>query len=483
MSTHSKVLLGRLKSPAGQKSCSMPKVMAAQMASPLPDGAPSGPGSERGGSRVGRTPRSAERRPRQSNGSKPSIRSACNFLLAFALLPPLTAFAQQNQLITTSFVVLGEGLGAGMADFALRDIYQTNTFGALIAQQLGTGFAQPLMELPGIGSAPGFPALAVNLPSLGQQTVRETFPPDLFVFNLSVPGLKVADALTKLPVRPLIQKNDGAQTMLNMILGYPALTFTNVPLWTQVQYAQALNPTLAVVELGYYDVLDAAVNGDPTRLPTVSTFQTNYAAIVSALRSLYANVVAMTIPSPFDTAYFTSLPSATQLVGASPANLQALYGFQSTDLLTVPGLMAVGSQLYGDTPGVLPAHSTIGAATAAQIISAVSSMNSAINTVAQQQGAIVYDLNALFASVKASGVTVGATTLTGNYLGGFYSLDGYYPGTTAHVLIANGVISLLNKTFGTSYATLNPSALLANDPAYRLTQSAKRNGPGLARTR
>jgi hypothetical protein len=405
---------------------------------------------------------------------------SCAVLLA---LLPLPACAQQNQLITTSFVVLGEGLGAGMGDFALRDIYQTNTFGALIAQQLSSGFPQPLMELPGIGSAPGFPALAVSLPSLGQQTVRETFPPDLFVYNLSVPGMTVANAISKLPVRPLIQKNDPAQTLLNMILGYPALTLTNVPLWTQVQYAQALNPSLAVVELGYYDVLDAAVNGDPTLLPSVSTFQSNYSTIVSALRGLYANVVAMTIPSPFDTAYFTSLPSAAQLVGASPADLQALYGFQSTDLLTVPGLMAVGSQLYGNSPGALPAHSTISAATAAQIISAVSSMNSAINTVAQQQGAMVYDLNALFASVKANGVTVGTTTLTSNYLGGFYTLDGYYPGITGHVLIANGVISLLNKTFGTSYATVNPSTLLASDPAYRLTQSARRKGPGLARTR
>ena len=45
---------------------------------------------------------------------------------------------------------------------------------------------------------------------------------------------------------------------------------------------------------------------------------------------------------------------------------------------------------------------------------------------AQQKGAILYDLNALFARAKIQGVTVGSRTLTADFQGGLYSLDGYY---------------------------------------------------------
>ena len=63
------------------------------------------------------------------------------------------ALAQQTpKLATTSFVVVGEGLAAGFADFALRDVYQKNSFPAIMAQKMGTAFPQPLIQPPGIGS-------------------------------------------------------------------------------------------------------------------------------------------------------------------------------------------------------------------------------------------------------------------------------------------------------------------------------------------
>src|SRR5438105_4033198 len=95
-----------------------------------------------------------------------------SFALVLALLP-CGAFAQKYQLDTTTFVVLGEGLGAGMADFALRDVYQAQSFPAQVAKQLKTAFPQPMIQPPGIGSAPGFTQLEVTIPALGQTTVRD----------------------------------------------------------------------------------------------------------------------------------------------------------------------------------------------------------------------------------------------------------------------------------------------------------------------
>src|SRR6266516_4090545 len=150
------------------------------------------------------------------------IKTGLPVLLALAAVVSGPARAQ-TKLDTTQFVVVGEGLAAGMADFALRDVYQDKSFGAQMARQMKTAFPQPLIEAPGIGNAPGYTALPVHLPGTLQGSVRKPFPPYLFVFNLSIPGYRLADSLTRRPSAPLLQQRDMLQTSTNMILGYPAL--------------------------------------------------------------------------------------------------------------------------------------------------------------------------------------------------------------------------------------------------------------------
>src|SRR5215510_8544032 len=126
-------------------------------------------------------------------------------LLALAALVIGPASAQ-NKLDTTQFVVVGEGLAAGMADFKLRDVYQDKSFGAQMARQMKTAFPQPLIEGPGIGNAPGFTDLPVHLPATLQGSARTPFPPYLFVMNLSIPGQRLADSLNRAPSPPLVQQ-------------------------------------------------------------------------------------------------------------------------------------------------------------------------------------------------------------------------------------------------------------------------------------
>jgi len=398
------------------------------------------------------------------------------FLLSLVLLLLLVEAPAQQRLDVTTFVVLGEGLAAGMADFALRDVYQQYSFPVQISRQINTAFPQPLIESPGIGSAPGFPAVDVTIPAKGQTTVRTGFPPGLFIFNLSVPGLKLADSISRRPVAPLVQKNDPQQTMVNMTLGYPALILgKDVAVWTQLEYAQQMQPTLVLIELGYFDVLDAAVKGDPSLLPDVTAFQTNYSQVLSAMTATFANVIVTTIPNPLDTAYFTSLPAATRLVGAPASVLAQLYRLQPNDLLTVPGLTAVGGQIFSRSIRPLPPGSVLSSSVASQIGGRVAALNTAITSLAQQKGAIVYDLNAFFARLKNQGLTLGTRTLTADFLGGIYSLDGYYPGRTVHALIANDILTLLNRTFGTSFQPVDAAALLPGDPAVRYVPN-RRNG-------
>src|SRR5947209_2495929 len=95
-----------------------------------------------------------------------------------------------------NFIVLGDGLSAGAGDFGLSEELQPYSFVAQAATQMGTRFSQPIMEPPGIGPVIGFPDLPVRLPQPMQTTVLKEFPPSGPFSNLSIPGLKLIDALT-----------------------------------------------------------------------------------------------------------------------------------------------------------------------------------------------------------------------------------------------------------------------------------------------
>jgi hypothetical protein len=388
----------------------------------------------------------------------------------FLFLAGVMAFqldAQQRRLDPTNFVVVGEGLAAGFADYSLKDVYQLKSFPAQMASQMNTSFPQALFQGSGIGNAPGFPELPVRVPGPGQNTVRTDFPPQLFVFNVSVPGFRVEDSLNRRPAAPIVRPDDMTQTVTNLILGYPALILKNKPLWTQYEYALQMNPTFAIVELGYFDILQGAVTGDVARLPDPTAFANNYSRIVTGLAGTGATVLVMTVPDPTTTAYFTTVAGSTRLTGALPSVVTGVYRVGANDLITATGMTALAARIEGNDTSALPPGSVVPAAAVAQIQQRVRDINTQINSVAQRTGAIVYDLAGLFARIRANGFFAGSQFLTADYLGGFYSLNGYYPGNTGSALIANEILSLLNTTFRTDFLPVNIAAIAAEDPAVK----------------
>ena len=111
---------------------------------------------------------------------------------------------------------------------------------------------------------------------------------------------------------------------------------------------------------------------------------------------------------------------------------------------------------------------------AAAIKARVDALNVQIVSAARANGAVVYDLNALFSRVRTSGVTVGTRTVNADYLGGFYSLDAIYPGATGHALIANDILAFLNTTYKMSVPLVNITTVAASDP----TMSYQKPGGG-----
>ena len=413
-------------------------------------------------------------------------RYTCALAIALAFAPAASA---QNRLDTTQFIVVGEGLAAGMADFGLRDVYQSKSFPALMAKQMNTAFPMPLFEAPGMaGEIPGFATLPARLPGTLQGSVRKEFPPDLFVFNLAVPGMRLADSLSRRPTPPIIQSSNPQQTLLNMILGYPALIAgRNLPLWTQAEYAVNMNPTLVVVELGYFEVLEAAAKNNPSLLPDATTFRNNYNTLLSRLKTTFPEIVVMTIPDPFDTAFFTTVQSATKLVGTPPQELIKIFKLKEDDLITPDGMVLVGGLILTDgvDPLLNPLFPGLGeffpgtvvsGATRTAVRSRVAALNTQIQEAARAANVAVYDLGALFTRVRNQGLTVGTKTLTADFLGGFYSLNGYYPGLVGHAVIANEMLQLLNTRYGRSFATVDVSAIAEEDPVFRFTPARRPGG-------
>jgi hypothetical protein len=94
----------------------------------------------------------------------------------------------------------------------------------------------------------------------------------------------------------------------------------------------------------------------------------------------------------------------------------------------------------------------------------VESLNLEISDIAERYGAAVCDLHDLFRRVKKNGVMVGTRQLSGNFLGGFFLLNGLYPGRTGHAIIANEVLGSIKEKWGVSYSMIDVEKILVDDP-------------------
>jgi hypothetical protein len=374
-----------------------------------------------------------------------------------------------GNLNTSRMVVLGEGLAAGVGDFSLSAETQSWSFPAQMAQQMSVEFPQRLIQAPGIGDFVGFNSLPVRVPSPLQTTVLDQLPPGR-VANLSVPEFRLDDALEFRPRQPLVQRNNAKQTSVNLVWGVLPIAQGRSSFPTQIEYALEQSPTLVIVELGYYEAVQAAVTANLNLLPEPEFFLAQYLELLGQLEKSNAEVVVLNIPDPLDTAHFASLEAAARLLKVEPAFLTNSYSIQANDLVTVMGFNEIGYQIFAKSiQSPLPEGSTLSSTLAQTIGNRVSTINSELASLAAEYGATLYDLASLFHRIARKGYPVGTRVLTGEYLGGFYSLNGYYPGQTGQAIIANEILNLLNQTYNAGFPSIDLNAVMSSDPvaAYR----------------
>lgn len=374
-------------------------------------------------------------------------------------------------------VALGGVLSSGAGSTALHFDHQVWSFPAQVARCLGLPFRQPLLQPPGLGNLPGFQELPVIVPDALQTTFLAELPPRGPFHDLCLPGLTLERALEARPRPPAVHRDDAFGTLLSLAVAMPALQNDGSgPAPTPLEAALALAPALVLVELGYQEVVEAAVDpGAP--LPEAAAFGERYRRLVSTLTAAGCRVVALTVPDPVHTACLSGLEEASRVLKVPADWLAATYDLADGAHLTPWGLMEIGCQLFGEGVAPLAANHALRGERVADLGACVEAMNREIRAATDARSdALHFDLHALAQRLQAEGAAVGERRLGAGYLGGLYTLNGYTAGATAHALVACEILACVESAWGARAPRPDVEAVLAADPvaAYRAAE-----GPGL----
>ena len=253
------------------------------------------------------------------------------------------------------------------------------------------------------------------------------------------------------------------------MLGFPGLGYGQA--YSQATFAVKAQPTTIFLWIGNNDALIADLTGSPASMTSVADFTSQYQALIQQLTTqTTAHLVIANIPDVTAVPYLQ--PAALILAKYSAAThvpvpvLSALLGITAGDFVTPAGLSQIPLILGGSQPGPLTDAGVLTAAEAATVQTQVTAFNQVIAQQAKAANATLVDINALFAKITASGLTINGYTGTSSFLGGFFSLDGIHPSNTGYAVVANTVIDTMNASFKTTIPDVDLSAVAAADPLW-----------------
>ncbi|MFL6234253.1 MAG: SGNH/GDSL hydrolase family protein [Thermoanaerobaculia bacterium] len=384
--------------------------------------------------------------------------------LALALLVAGAAFGQTVNTGTANFatyVAMGDSLTAGFSSGALLQRYQVNSYPALIYRQATgktTGFEQPLVSNPGLGSGGhGVLVLQGLLPTVIAPTPSQGQPINLTLprpyNNLAVPGATLHDLLTK---TQSTSSGDPTDLVLRHLGGGT----------TQLQQALLLKPTFVTLWIGNNDALAAATSGiaiEGVTLTPTDQFNTDYNTVITAITATNAKMAVANIPDVTSIPFVTTIPrflvnprtNQLVLINGNPVPLIGPNGpLQAGDfvLLTASAELAQGRGIpvaAGGTGQPLSDNAVLSAAEVATIKAHVDAYNNTIRTAANAKGLAFVDANALLRDLATNGIAVGGIDFSSAFLtGGVFGYDGVHPTAFGYAYIANQFIDAINTTYG-----------------------------------
>jgi GDSL-like Lipase/Acylhydrolase len=391
--------------------------------------------------------------------------------------------AQNRKTVDFSkLVVVGDSLAAGVENGSLEDVQQVHGFANVISQQIGPPFlVLPLVPPPGAPNtleliSGGFPPVIAPdpAPPLTLFDVREN--PGDQATDLAVPLQTVADALSRLP--SAVPTTDETQLATDIVLGFPCplLGISCQPL-SQVQQAVALKPTTIIIDIGNNDILGAVTSGQVSTmisspLAFFASFNKSYGSMMNTLAATKATLVVANIPDVMEAPYFVPVWKLAQDANFPLVQVTRALGLGAFDYVTLDALPSIEAILSG-APGPLPLFCsasspstpcfiTLAQATAVRL--ATIALDAIILVQAAVHGAVVVDLFSLIDNLHAHGYKLGDVTLTTDFLGGLFSLDGLHPTNTGYAIMANQFIQTMNTVLKTKIPLANVPQVAATDP-------------------
>ena len=360
------------------------------------------------------------------------------FTVLFLILSAGSAFAMGNQPppIFDRYVAIGDSLSHGFQSGAVDETRQPDAFPALIANQMGTEFDQPLLKFPGY---------LVNIEDVlkGNIAWYEYYYP--LAGGERVDGYDKQGDLNNYGITGAAA-NDGLNTtgsaggFYKLVLGpdgAPAME-------------QALNqdPTFVTFWLANNDVLGAALHCDTGALTPLAEFEADFTACVEALaaKDTIEGVVLLNVPDVTSIAYLQDVDDPDFPAGSmNPFWMQR----PSDGMVLTPEDIA-------------------------SIQDRTDAVNEKIENVAMANGWGCVDANSLFTNIAnyghglkdETGVPTGEI-ITADYLGGLFSLDGVHPSVTGHAVAANFIIETINNDYGQSLPTVDEVAVSEGDSLYQ----------------
>lgn len=353
-------------------------------------------------------------------------------------------------------VIVGDSLLAGYQNGSLMASQQTNGIAALIARQAKIDLALPTI------AEPGFPSVLTLVdagppPVIQPATGTSTGRVDMLAQtrNLAVPGHRVIDALEKRPDFPI-------DSMTDLVIGLPGL-LSGVSR-SQVEWAEALQPTTVLVWIGNNDALNAAIGGNAAALTPIPEFEAAYSNLVKRLAATGATVVVANIPDIAVIPYVVPVPTVAALLDVPLPLFTAALGVSASDYITLDNVPVAVSILQGTSAGPLLADEILDATEIQQIRAATRAYNQIIAAQAAANNAVLVDVNAFLNRLDRHGVMVGGNRLSTDFLGGIFSLDGIHPSNTGAALTANYFIMTLNRRASAHIPPVNVRNIERHDP-------------------
>lgn len=394
-----------------------------------------------------------------------------------------------NGGLLTRYVAMGNSITAGFQSAGINDSTQRRSYAAIFARQARAPYFYAALNMPGC------PAPFVN--NVTQARVDNqppTSPCALrrqdqvpFLSNVAVPGAHVIDAFTN------TDPTSGPNALTSVILGGRS----------QVEAMAEARPTFVSVWLGNNDVLGALTSsanpGNPALVTSEAAFESAYTRVLDSIATTSASAALFAVADVTVIPYSSSgstywclkngvcpgVPSggfpAVFTVSNNCAPGAAVPGAKGDSIL-VPWTVGVPklSAAQAGVPQVLDCSVDAQVVTPFEyktMRDAVAGYNAFIAAQAAQRNWAFVDPNPPLLAAKAdqplvaqqafpkialfpcfpgkpcgSKLNPGPAVLFGTY----FSLDGVHPSEVAHRLLADSLISAVNRTYGTGIPFAGP---------------------------